>query len=378
MEVKMKKIIILGAGMVGGAIAADLSKSYSVTSADLNEARLSELKNSFNINTVKVDLSDSDQIKKLVNSFDLVIGAVPGFMGFNTLKAVLEAGKDVVDISFFGEDPFELDELAKENNVTAVVDCGVAPGCSNIILGFHSSQMKIEEFECYVGGLPFKRTLPFQYKAPFSPIDVIEEYTRPARMVENYKVVTKEALSEPELIEFDEVGTLEAFNTDGLRSLIKTINAPNMKEKTLRYPGHISQMKFLKDAGYFDAAPILIGDISIKPIELSAKILFPHWRLEENEKEFTIMRVIVKGNENGISKTFIYDLFDTFDEKTKTSSMARTTGYTCTAAANLLLNKEFTRKGICSPEYIGMENGCKEKIFSYLSEREIYFRTIIK
>ena len=374
----MKKIIILGAGMVGGAIAADLSNSYSVTSADLNEARLTELKNSFNINTVKVDLSDSNRIKKLVNNFDLVIGAVPGFMGFNTLKAVLEAGKDVVDISFFGEDPFELDELAKENNVTAIVDCGVAPGCSNIILGFHSSQMEIEEFKCYVGGLPFKRTYPFQYKAPFSPIDVIEEYTRPARMVENYKVVVKEALSEPELIEFDEVGTLEAFNTDGLRSLIKTIISPNMKEKTLRYPGHISQMKFLKDAGYFDTAPILIDDISIKPIELSAKILFPHWRLEENEKEFTIMRVIVKGNENGIIKTFIYDLFDTFDEKTKTSSMARTTGYTCTAAANLLLNNEFTRKGICPPEYIGMEKGCKEKIFSYLSERKIYYKKIIK
>src|SRR6476619_3048348 len=112
---------------------------------------------------------------------------------------------------------------------------------SNLILGLHNEEMKITCFECYVGGLPANPQPPFYYKAPFSPIDVIQEYVRPARLVEDGKVVTKPAMSDKELMQFDEVGELEAFNTDGLRSLIITMNhIRDMKEKTLRYPGHHS------------------------------------------------------------------------------------------------------------------------------------------
>ncbi len=129
------------------------------------------------INTIVADLSSQSEIKKVIKDFDLVIGALPGFMGFNTLKSIIEAGKNVVDISFFPEDPFLLDKLAKDKNVTAVVDCGVSPGLSNIVLGYHNKKMKVNNYRCIVGGLPYKRDWPFQYKAYFSPIDVIEEYT---------------------------------------------------------------------------------------------------------------------------------------------------------------------------------------------------------
>src|SRR5207244_3412258 len=101
---------------------------------------------------------------------------------------------------------------------------------------------------------------PYQYKAPFAPLDVVEEYTRPARMVENGQQVTRPALSETELIDFEPVGTLEAFNTDGLRSLLTTIDAPNMKEKTLRWPGHAELMRVLRETGYFDKREITLRD----------------------------------------------------------------------------------------------------------------------
>src|SRR5690606_27700002 len=104
-----------------------------------------------------------------------VVGAVPGFMGFQTARTVIEAGKNMVDISFFPEDPFDLDQLAHEKKVTIVVDCGVAPGMGNIILGYHHAQMKVSRYECLVGGLPVTREWPWEYKAVFSPIDVIEE-----------------------------------------------------------------------------------------------------------------------------------------------------------------------------------------------------------
>src|SRR6266516_4209755 len=213
----MNKIAVLGAGMVGRAIAIDLSSAAEVTSIDVSDESLQRLKlKNSQIHTLKKDLTDHSSYEHLLQPFDFVITAVPGFMGFQTLEAVIKAKKNVVDISFFPENALTLDSLAKENNITAIVDCGVAPGMSNLILGYYDQQMQVENFECMVGGLPKKRIQPFEYKAPFSPIDVIEEYTRPARFIENGKLVTRPALSDAELIDFDRVGTLESFNTDGL------------------------------------------------------------------------------------------------------------------------------------------------------------------
>lgn len=362
----MKKISILGAGMIGSAIAADLSGEYQVTLFDNDDHKLGNLASENNLKTINKDLSDKAQLKEAVNDADLVVGAVPSVMGFQTLKTVIEAGKNVVDISFFGEDPFELDELARKHNVTAVVDCGVAPGLSNIILGYYNERMKIENFEYYVGGLPFERKWPYEYKAPFSPADVIEEYTRPARIKQNGKIIVKEALSGSELIE-TEAGTLEAFYTDGLRSLLKTMKIPDMKEKTLRYPGHIDLMKVLRETGFFNKEEIDVNGKLIKPVELTSRLLFPFWKPEEDEKEFTVLIVKIYGEGEKIE----YSLFDKFNEITKTSSMARTTGYTCTAAANLVLNGDYKEKGISPPEFLGRDEKCFGKILSYLEDRSI-------
>ena len=238
-------IIILGAGLVGSPMAIDLSKDpqYQVTLADINKESLSGTGSGYPVKTIQQDLSDPSEVTKLVSRFDMAINAMPGFMGFQTLKAIIEAGIDVVDIAFFIEDPFQLDELAKNNKVTAIMDCGVAPGMCNILIGYVDHMLdETENILYYVGGLPEIREWPYEYKAVFSPLDVIEEYTRPARYVENGKLIVRAALSDPELINFPGVGTLEAFNTDGLRSLAETIKCPNMKEKTLRYPGHIEKM----------------------------------------------------------------------------------------------------------------------------------------
>jgi saccharopine dehydrogenase-like NADP-dependent oxidoreductase len=368
-----KKIVVLGTGMVGRAIAIDLASQYNVIVADINEGNLSELSKKHSIKTYISDLSVKENILHLIKNCDLVVGAVPGFMGFETVKTVIEASKDIIDISFFPEDAFELDELAKEKGVTVIVDCGVAPGMSNIILGYHNANIEVERFECYVGGLPVQRTLPFQYKAPFSPIDVIEEYIRPAGFMENGKIVTQPALSEPELIEFDEIGTLEAFNTDGLRSLLKTMKIPNMKEKTMRYPGHINYMRMLRETGFFRTEDIDVNGIKIKPINLTSKLLFSKWKLEKNEPEFTVMKIKVAGKEKGKFITYEYDLFDKYNEKTETSSMARTTGYACTAAVKLILDGDFTRKGINPPEFIGAEKGCFKKMLDYQKERGVVY-----
>jgi len=372
----MKKIVVFGAGLIGKAIAIDLSSRHKVTAVDANADNLQKLYTQPSIQTVQLDLSDPNSIQEIISDYDLVVGALPSMIGFQTLKAVIEAGKNIVDISFLPEDPFELDELAKGKNVTAVVDCGVAPGMSNMILGYHHEKMQIEKFDCMVGGLPVVRTWPYKYKAPFSPVDVLEEYTRPARIVENGEVVTKPALSELELVDFDHVGTLEAFNTDGLRTLLKTMRISFMRERTLRYNGHVELMKVLRETGFFNKEPIEIDNQKISPIDLTAKLLFPKWKLAEDDEEFTVMRIEIEGTENGERKKVVYDLFDRYDREKQTSSMARTTGYTCTAVANLVLGGEYTIQGISPPEYVGAEEGCFERVMEYLKERNIEYKQV--
>jgi lysine 6-dehydrogenase len=368
----MKQIVVLGAGMVGSAIAADLCREYRVTAVDASQERVEALAAEHPVAGEVADLSRAEIVQRVVRDAELVIGAVPGFMGFATLQAVIEAGKNVVDISFFGENPFGLDGLAQAHGVTAVVDCGVAPGLSNMVLGYHASRMMVESFRCLVGGLPAVRTLPWQYKAPFSPIDVLEEYTRPARLVERGEIVTRPALSEPELVEIAQIGTLEAFNTDGLRSLLVTMRqVPNMAEKTLRYPGHIDLVRALRESGFLSQEPISAGGSQVRPIDVTAALLFQQWRLGRGEPEFTAMEITVRGQADGTPRENVYRLLDRTDERTGTSSMARTTGYTCTAAARLVLEGRFSRIGICPPEYVGADETCFERVLADLAARGV-------
>jgi lysine 6-dehydrogenase len=360
--------------MVGSAIAKDLSGNFKVTSVDVNKDALNQLEN-FKINTKVIDAKNSELIKAFVKQFDYIVNAVPGFMGFDVLKSIIEAGKNVVDISFFPEDAFQLDTLAKENNVIAIVDFGVAPGMHNFLLGYHYERMKIDEFKCYVGGLPKIRNYPFEYKAPFSPIDVIEEYTREARIIVNGEEHIMPALSDPELLDFENIGTLEAFNTDGLRSLLKTVNIKNMSEKTLRYPGHIAKIKFLKDAGFFDEN--VIDKFGISPIEFTNNILFDKWKLKPDDEEFTVMKVIINCKSDGKKQIITYDLYDEYDQKTKISSMARTTGYAATSALNLLANGLYKNIGINPPEFVGKNQECYDFILDYQKERGINYQKTI-
>ena len=362
----MADIIVLGAGLVGAVIAKDLCKDHDVTTIDISQKKLDKLSE---IKTICADISNSKTLKQLIKNCDLVVGAVPGFMGYKMMKNVIEAGKNIVDISFYPEDPFGLDRLAKEKKVVAVMDCGVAPGMGNIIFGYHDLNMKITDYECLVGGLPERREWPYEYQAVFSPIDVIEEYIRPARYVQNSALVIKEALSDAQLVEFDKIGTLESWNSDGLRSLIKTMaHVPNMIEKTLRYPGCVEYLKVLKASGFFSYEKVEVNGSMIRPIDVTAKLLFPRWEMKAGDKDFTIMRIIIKGTEKGQKVSYQYNLLDRYTDGT--ISMARTTGFTCTAVANLVINGKYNRIGISPPEYLGEYF---EFVKTYLEKRGVQY-----
>jgi saccharopine dehydrogenase-like NADP-dependent oxidoreductase len=386
----MPSAIVLGAGMVGSIMAADLASDFDTTIADAREPSLVAAQSraaaqSRKIKTLRADLSDPAALKKAIAPFDIVIGALASRIGFAALRAVIESGKPYCDIAFFAEDALALDSLARERGVTAVVDCGVAPGMSNMICGhevaeFERSGGRADSLAIYVGGLPRERRWPFQYKAGFAPSDVIEEYTRPTRLVENDKVIVRDALTEPENLEFAGIGTLEAVNTDGLRSLATTLlgRVANMKEKTLRYPGHYELMRVFRETGLFSEDEIEVGGKKIRPREVTAALMFPKWTYQPGEEDLTVMRITVEGTRDGSGKRerVTWDLVDFFDKQTQSTSMSRTTGLTCTAVAILIASGKLKDKGVLPPEKLGATPGILDAVTAELATKNIRYRRI--
>ncbi len=385
----MHTAIILGAGMVGSVMALDLGRvkgEFELTIADARAEAIQRVVDRCREAGIAVrgeieDLSDAATVRRLVKPYDIVLGALASRIAFNALRSVIEAGKPYADISFMGEDALELDALAKERGVTAVVDMGVAPGMSHLLAGRAASALSpCESIEIYVGGLPVERRWPYEYKAGFSPSDVVEEYTRPTRLVEHGEVVVRPALSEPELMDFDGVGTLEAFNTDGLRSLAATHlgRVPMMKEKTLRYPGHIELMRVLRETGLFSEEAMEVptadgGLASVRPRDVMAKLLFPMWTYGPGEEDLTVMRVIGDGMKNGKRVRMQWDLHDRYDRESRCTSMSRTTAFPCTIMARMLATGELSKPGVIVPEMLGGNAKLVERVLAQHAERGVTY-----
>ncbi len=376
----MASAIVLGGGMVGRVIAADLLREggfEGVTLADVSERSLARAPKG--AETRQLDLSDAAAVTDAVAPFDLVCGASPSRLGLSVLRAVIEAGNPYCDISFMPEDALALDALAKERGVTAIVDCGVAPGMSNLLAGSAAATFSpCERIDIAVGGIPERRVAPFEYKAGFAPGDVIEEYTRPARQVEGGRIVVKEALSEVETYELPEVGTVEAFNTDGLRSLVHTLDVPNMTEKTIRWPGHADLMRAFRTAGLFDESPVDVrsesgATVRVRPLDVISALLFPKWTYEEGEVDLTVLRVSAIGMKGGVRKCSTWNMLDRRSPETGETSMARTTAFPCAIVARMLLDGTFTEPGVYAPERLGREPKIVERILNELAKRGVRY-----
>ncbi len=374
------RVVVLGGGMVGSVIASDLAatRGMKVMVADASKKALARCaaRSPRRIATRMADLSDESALRKTIADADLVVGALSSRLGLRTLEIVLDEGRDYVDISFMPEDNLHLHDLAKRRRVTAVVDMGVAPGMSNLLCGWAARKLKrCRRLEILVGGLPRDRHWPWEYKAGFAPSDVLEEYTRPVRVVEGGRIVWKEALTEPTLVDFDGVGTLETFLTDGLRSLADTLDVPDMVEKTMRYPGHIELMRVMRHLGLFQEDEVeLPSGVRVSPLELTSHLLFPQWTFEDFEPDCTVMRITAEGDLGKVPTRLTWDLVDHLDPKTGFTSMSRTTGFPAAAIARMIADGSLRKRGLFAPEQIAGEKGLLERIMKELATRGVHYR----
>ena len=374
----MKRITVLGCGLVGASIARGLAREtdLEVTVADASPGALERAGRGASLRTLHADLSDAGEVAQIARGADAVVGALPGLLGFAMLEAVIRAGKPIADISFSSEDPLALDDLAREKGVTAVVDCGVSPGISNFAVGRAAARLsEIDDVTILVGGLPVNRERPFEYAIVFSAADVIEEYTRPARVVDDFRIVTRPALSEVETIEVPEVGRLEAFLTDGLRTLLTTIPARAMKEKTLRYPGHAEAMRTLRDCGFFETQPIEAGGVSVAPRAVTEGLLSRAWKLAQDEEEFTVLRIAVSGRDAaGVPRRYGFELLDRTDPETGATSMARATGFPCAVVAAMLARGQYRDPGVRPPEFLARDPEASARFLEALRARGLNWK----
>jgi len=374
----MHKVIVLGAGRVGRVIARDLAEDpeIQVTLADRRREQLERIAAKIGCQHLCEDLGDERVIAQIAADFDLAIGALPGALGLQSLRGVIEAGKKCVDISFMPEDPRALAQRAAETGSIVLYDFGVAPGMSNLLAAASASEVApLSQVRIMVGGLPVLRRKPWEYAAPFSPADVLEEYVRPARIKVNGESIERVALSGVETVVFPETGELEAFYTDGLRSLIDTLDCPTMEEKTLRYPGYADRIRLLRDSGFLSADKIDVAGKEIAPIDLTLKLLEPAWHLEEMMEEFTVMRVSITGGPAKPQSRIEWNLFDRTDRDRGETSMARTTGFPAAIAARRLLDGTIKLDpGVHPPESCARNNGFVESMLQDLKARGVSYR----
>lgn len=375
------KILVLGCGNIGSVAAKDLAESLpsvEIVVADMNESRAKKVSSIIareNVSWTKADASNHNELVDIMKKFDLAVGALPGEIGYRVCKAAIAAGVDMADVSYMPEDVMTLHKDASEAETRILPDYGMSPGLGSILAGHAASKLdQVDSIHMLNGGLPGRPVPPLDYVITWSVKDLMDMYSRKVTIVKKGKRVEVEAMSGVAEIDFPGVGRLEAFYTDGLRTLLYTMkDVKDMWEKSLRYPGHAEKIKLLKALGFFDEKSLAIGNINASPREVTAK-LFDKKLKRKSIPDIVAMLVEVCGEKDGEHVKYTYHLLDHYDEEHQVTSMARTTAYTTSVTTQLLANKAISEQGVIPPEKLGMNEKLYDEFMSRMKRRKVIAR----
>jgi len=348
-------ISVVGAGAIGKTISDYLSGNHEVAVVDLDAERLKKIKG------IRRLAGTVDDHWEVLERSDVVLVALPGSVAFGVVKKLVSHGLKVVDISFSENDPMELQDLAEDNNALLIPDAGFAPGLSNILAGNLLKEGRYHSVEMYVAGLPQEKKPPLDYAVTWSVEGLIDEYTRPARIIAERKLREVDPLDDISCFHVEGLGDFEAFYSDGLRTLLDSDRVVNMFEKTLRYPGHLAKIRFLREMGFFSDKKV-----SGTTVRKVSEQVFEKLRTGEKDVCILIVRGIGKENRE-------FFCIDRYDDKNGVSSMSRMTGYTASVIAEAVIEGKVDGKGVLPPENIGYNEEAFDFIRKKLASKGIIF-----
>jgi len=344
------KVLILGSGMMGRAIAFGLNNHsdfdrIAIADKDRKSLKSAELfLNKKDIDFDILNVEKENDVRKKFQEYDVVISAIPYNFNYNLTKLSIETKTHFLDLGGNNEivnKQKKLDKVAKQNNVTIIPDCGLAPGLASVIVRDIVENLdSVDYVKMRVGGLPLEPIPPLNYQIVFSPNGLINEYVEDAIALDNGKIVTKKSMTEIEKIVFPQpFGELEAFNTSGGCSTLPYTYKDKigyLDYKTIRYLGHCEEFK-----------PLLKLKSRDELIKYLTKNL-PH-----NEKDVVLMKIFAKGKINNENKNLEYTTIDYYDEKNNITSMMRTTGYPVSIIAQMIEKGSINNPGVyCNEEIV--------------------------
>jgi lysine 6-dehydrogenase len=359
----MRNFLVMGAGKMGVVLAKDLIDSdprNKVTLVDISSQQLNKAQKfikSERLYLLQRDIEDKKQRETVFEGQDVAISALLHKHSFLVLEEAVRKGVHLIDL--VGEKPLErikYDNKAKEKGIAIIPGCGVAPGIANICVGRGVHLLdETEKAIIYVGGNPLNPKPPLNYSILFAVESLLNFYERKASILKKGKIRKIQSLSGVELIQFPHpFSRMECFYTDGLSSLLYTMRGKikdELAEKTIRYPGHVQSVKILMACGFFSRKPIYINNQQIIPREVLKVLLESKLKLGK-EGDVTLMRVVVSGKKAGEPVTHIFEMIDFYDSKKGYTSMAKTTCYPASIAAQMVVSGKISHRGILFPENV--------------------------
>lgn len=358
------RMLVLGAGLQGSACAFDLLRSDDVEGvvlADLDTESLpgflDPLRDDPRLRLEQLDAKNEAAVTALMRDVDACMNALPYYFNLDMARLAADAGIHYADLGGNTEIVFqqlELDDAAREHDVSIIPDCGLAPGMVNILAAAGIAELdEPRQVRIRVGGLPQAPRPPLNYQIVYSMEGVLDYYTTESWVLRDGRPRKVEALTDVEPVAFPApIGELEAFHTAGGLSTMPWSyegKLDRMEYKTLRYPGHAYLMKAIRDLGLLELEQVDVGDVQVAPRDVFIRVVEPSLRQPE-APDLVALRVEVQGSRDGAERTLTYELVDRMDEETGVSAMERTTGYSLSITGQMQVDGRIGRSGAFTPD----------------------------
>jgi lysine 6-dehydrogenase len=355
------KYTVLGAGMMGSAVAYDLAMTQPeaevvLADRDLQRARTSAAAIARDVRPLELDVNNGADLNAALKGNNAVVSAISYNVNLPLTVAAIEAGVSLCDLGGNMDvvrAQLRLNDQARLSGVTIVPNCGLAPGLAGILAATGANAFEqLDAIRMRVGGLPQHPRPPLNYQIVFSAEGLINEYIEDAEVIRNGERSLVPSMSDLEEIIFPPpFGTLEAFNTSGGASMLPELFEGRVREldyKTIRYPGHCEKIRMLLDLGFADSEPLAFGNIVQTRRELFTDLL--RKKLDFQDKDLVLLRVTVSGTRHGHKATLAYELIDYYDEKARVTAMMRTTAFPTSVIAQMLARGDINARGVLLPE----------------------------